>query len=166
MRKQSGFTLIEIMVVVVIVGVIITMATLALSAINGGRRVKMIAQQLQHSILAAKQQAVLLPQTLAMRVNDQGYQFYAYQRVADNRYGWKPFADDVLSHSQAFSGSVVVRLMQNDKRKTLSQIVFSQSGDISPFKMIVSDKRHQKNYQLAISNDGILKLKPISGMNQ
>ncbi len=73
-ERQSGFTLLEIMVVVVIVGIVVSMATLSMG-VGQGRDLEQHAQRLKALIDLAAEEAILRGQELAVEVKGNGYSF-------------------------------------------------------------------------------------------
>ncbi len=172
-KKQNGFTLIEMLVVIVIIGVIMTMALIAFSALNSNRAVKMTAQHLERVVMQAKQQAVLMPEILGLVVNKQGYQFYVFHHDSKGKFKFEKLKNDILSKPEAFSRNVdetMVKLGENTSGISLSHqkvkmIFFSDSGDVTPFTLDISDKKHSVLYQLKMNEKGVQSLKNITGQS-
>ena len=76
-NTSRGFTLIEVMVVIVIIGVVLAVAVMSMNIIGDNRKVRAVAVQLKTVIQTAEQQAILLPAVLGLQVNAKGYKFYA-----------------------------------------------------------------------------------------
>lgn len=74
-KIQSGFTLIELIIVIVIVGVIASLATINTSD-NKQALLQTEAKRLQALFVLAQQEAVLQSRHLGLRFSQEGYQFY------------------------------------------------------------------------------------------
>lgn len=144
--RTAAFTLIELMVVLVIVGIVLSIAALYLGGFGLAQRVKSTADQLQQVMTVAGQQAVLQPATIGMKINAHGYRFY--RSVAADEFGqskWVPLRNDRISISHAFDDRIQVHV----KTKTfdadvddakLPEIVFFPSGLATPAIVTISAK--------------------------
>lgn len=74
---QTGFTLIEVMLVVVIIGFMAAMATLAIGG-NQHRSFQNDVQRLQQLLKLAQDQARFEQRNLGFRLTDEGYEFMKY----------------------------------------------------------------------------------------
>ena len=75
--RSRGFTLIEIMLVIVIIGCAVGVVVLSIPGVgsSGERDLKSLSEQLAASIRMAAEQSVLEGRTIALQVDDSGYQF-------------------------------------------------------------------------------------------
>lgn len=76
---QSGFTLIEVMLVIVIIGLMAGMATLAIGG-NEHRIFQDDVQQLRMRLNAAQDDAFFQQRTLGVKFSNSGYEFLTFQR--------------------------------------------------------------------------------------
>ncbi|GAA4502586.1 type II secretion system minor pseudopilin GspH [Pseudaeromonas paramecii] len=77
-RRQTGFTLIEIMLVVVILGCAVGIAILSLPGMGSQGKVQDLrseSERLLATVQLAAEQSVLEGRTLGLRVDEHGYQF-------------------------------------------------------------------------------------------
>lgn len=87
-RAMSGFTLIEIMTVVVIVAFMAGMAVMALGGNNTDDKMKLEAQRMTELIRLAGDQAIMRGKELGIELTETGYRF----AVLENRK-WKAVSD-------------------------------------------------------------------------
>lgn len=81
---QGGFTLIEILVVLVIIGVVLTFATLSVNPTGPGDRLDTASQRLLALAQDAADESILSGDTIGLQLTDPGYRFI---RLTDQ--GWK-----------------------------------------------------------------------------
>mgnify|MGYP000566095483 CR=1 FL=1 len=90
--NKKGFTLIELLIVIFIIGVIITIAILALGDMGKSRRAKYFAQSLKAKLMYAEEYAVIQPTSLIFNLSGNQFQFKALKMIAydDGRinYAW------------------------------------------------------------------------------
>lgn len=88
-RREAGFTLVELMVVLAVMGLLAGVAVWRWP--GGGERVRSDAVALSSRIAAARDQAILSGRPLALEVDASGYRF-----IQRGREGWQPVAEPAL----------------------------------------------------------------------
>jgi len=83
---NKGFTLLEVMLVVLIIGIITSLAVYSMTPIGPSRQAKSEAQGLMAAIDYAQQHAILSHQPYGLVINQAGYQFYAYQGLEQGQW--------------------------------------------------------------------------------
>ena len=147
---SKGFTLLEVMVVIVIVSIIVSMATLAVNTNSPGERLKTEAQQLYSLFKLAHEEAILRSREYGVGFSDEGYRFMVYEKGV-----WMPLDADRLLRARQFPEDVRLDLEieqievvldapkeksaddEDDKRssdndKLRPQVFLLSSGEITP----------------------------------
>ncbi|MDO6459323.1 type II secretion system minor pseudopilin GspH [Granulosicoccaceae sp. 1_MG-2023] len=97
---QRGFTLIEILVVIVVISVLSTMVVLNTNLSNRSKDIEEKARQLHQLIMLAADEAVFLQRELGLRLGTEGYSFYQLVTTAP------PQEDDESDATEGQSGAV------------------------------------------------------------
>lgn len=124
-RSEAGFTLVELMVVLVIMGLMASVAVLAV-----GRRqpsLAKVADQFGARLVRAKEEAILTNRPVGVRITSQGYAFRA--RTAA---GWAALEDGPFK--PATWGDGVTAVMG----APYGQISFEASGAAEPLAVTLS----------------------------
>ena len=140
-RGQRGFTLIEILVVMVIIAIITTVAVLSLGTGDRGRLVKQEAHRLAAVLDVASQDAVIQSSQYGLRVAGDGYGFLELHNQK-----WRPLAGDpALSHHSLPDGMRLELNVEGLAAKLTSaeqdqrpQVLVLSSGEMTPFQVRIT----------------------------
>jgi general secretion pathway protein H len=142
--RAAGFTLIEILVVVVIVGVLAAGLMLSVTLTGRDRELEKESDRLLALFTYAREQAELQTREYGVLFQDDGYEFLAY----DGRRGlWRSvFEDDVLAARKLPDGlgftlsvesrPVVLKRPKDSTDKTPQVMIFS-NGDLTTFAAVL-----------------------------
>lgn len=136
LRDNRGFTLIEIITVVFIIGVIISFASLSVST-NEDQRVHQEAERIQQLLRLSSEEAVLHGRELAMQISQKGYLFVEL----DSEGKWLPVTDDKMFRQREFPELFTIELKMWGKMMNLEEadkfqnIKTLSSGEMDPFTL-------------------------------
>jgi general secretion pathway protein H len=174
-RPCRGFTLLELMVVLVLIGIIFSFAVLSVSRNDQDEVMKRETRRLATLIDMANNEAVIRGQELAILFKRDGYAFLVLQLE-----GWKELPDDPLLKPHKLPAGFSVRievegdppglgqkkkgdspgLSQQDKKKdddTLTpQVYILSSGEMTPFSATLQAEHSQVRYHLTATMLGKL----------
>lgn len=100
-ERDGGFTLIEILVVVTIIGIFIGVAVFSTDLVNFDRKMEQEARRMESLLRLASEDAVLQSQDLGLKIFENGYEFLVFDHAAGT---WRPREGD----------SILVRQMLED----------------------------------------------------
>lgn len=152
-----GFTLIEMLVVVVIIGVILSFATLAIN--NGGKPLEQEAKRLASLLTLASLEAVWQAQEIGIFWEPEGYRFY---RLQDSH--WQLLDEDLFRphhlpptiQLSLWVDSLPVPLEKCETRECLPQWIWFSSGEFTPSEVVF--KSGQLSYRLSVTATGKVSL--------
>lgn len=96
--RPNGFTLIEILVVIVIIGIVTSMAMLSLGLLGDDRDLQTEARRITSLVQVAQDEAVMQGREFGLEVMESSYRFVEYDAFT-NRWG-ELLADDTLRMRQ------------------------------------------------------------------
>ncbi len=132
-KNVQGFTLIEIMVVVVIISIMVGVVTLSFPDTNRDL-LKEDAERFSSLVLLAEDEAILQSRDLALAINDEGYAFFSRENKKWQAFSKTPFKPRKLSgleKPELYLEGVSIQLTKAEKTKP--QIVIYSSGEVTPF---------------------------------
>jgi general secretion pathway protein H len=169
--SASGFTLIEILIVLFIISIVTTVALLSIGK-NRNRELESFANDLSQTITLAEEQAMLQPAILGLTVRDSSVHFSALETgVTDKKNRWvavderaleKRNIPDDIQVDVEITGSKSADADENDAAKSVPQIIISTNGDITPFKIYVGRKGDRPRYLIKGEADGNVTNKSLS----
>lgn len=164
--NSRGFTLFEIIVVVFIIGVMVTMATLSISQ-HGDRYVEDEAKRIHHLMRLASEEAVMQGQELSLLLTTTGYSFAKL-----NGPKWEPIEDDRLFRRREFPPMLDVKLSIYEDEVNLTnqdkpaQVYLLSSGEVTPFKLTLRDANSEAKYTVAGTLTGEIDYKPPGSQDE
>lgn len=143
-QRAAGFTLVEMLVVLVIIGVMIAGAVLAIGVAGRDRALETEANRFAALIDFAREQAELQSRELGVRMTAAGYTFVAFDAFSNE---WAEIGDDALRartlpdglrFDLTLEGRRVVLKESAEGLSLAPQIGVQSSGDLTPFSLEIA----------------------------
>ncbi len=181
-RPARGFTLLEVLVVVLIMGILLTTATLSFNT-NEMAKIKDEAQRMVSLMTLAREQAILDGLEMAVAFTDTGYHFEVYDGV-----NWVPVEGDNVLRQRAFPPLLDLEVnltgeplkltatsassstgeegddkKKDDKEKEPIRVFLLSSGEMTPFEVFLGHEEREGGYLLTGDAVGKLTVKSVDG---
>lgn len=125
--SDSGFTLIEVLVIVVIVGIISAVVLLSFSVVGDDRSLQQQARRLTSLIDLAGDEATLQGRDFGLEFTRGGYRFLEFDHLSDE---WHEVVGDELLHPRTIGENLELQLVLEDRDVDLAeQFAVSASKD-------------------------------------
>ena len=166
--QGPGFTLIEVLIVVVIIGVITAGIVLSVNITGRDRELEKESDRLLALFSYAREQAALQTREYGVMFQDDGYEFLTYDM---RRATWRGvFEDDALIARHLPDGlgfkltvearPVVLARPKDSKDKTPQVMIFS-NGDLTTFAATLEREGGLRSVTLTEDNKGDVVLQPL-----
>ena len=142
--RQCGFTLIEVLVVVVIIALMAAVMTVAVGALGGDREIEEETDRIADVVAVTLEQAELEGRDYGLRIEPDGYEVMVF----DGRRGWTPAGGDRWFEWHALPPGLSVSLESEGRRillrkadtpeYRLPQVVTFSSGDVTPYRITLT----------------------------
>jgi general secretion pathway protein H len=157
--RAAGFTLLEMMVVMVLIGVIFSFAMLSMSGDDLSELMERETRRLETLLALASDEAVIRGEELAMRFEEDGYEFMML--AAD---GWR-VANDGLLKSYRLPADIELQLDVSGDLPVIGgeqeqepepgqgyvqppQVYILSSGEMTPFSVTFNSRNSDRQYHL------------------
>jgi general secretion pathway protein H len=156
-RSVAGFTLLELMVVLVLIGIIFTFAMLSFSGDDIAELMEVETRRLETLLALASDEAVIRGEELAIRFTDEGYEFMVLQEA-----GWQLPQNDNLLRAYTLPADLEVRLQlegdspvfpgsRDDADAVTPQVFILSSGEVTPFSVVFESRQSSAQFHLTVS---------------
>lgn len=115
--RHGGFTLLELLVVVVIVAILFTYTTLAIRGDTPEDLIKQEARRLERLVELALEEAILRGQEYAIEVRPGSYLFLRFKQNQ-----WTPLTDDKLLHERALPLDMELEMRLEDTEIVIESV--------------------------------------------
>ncbi|KTD09496.1 type II secretion system minor pseudopilin GspH [Legionella jamestowniensis] len=128
--RAKGFTLIEILVVLVIIGITLGFALLAFGDFGASRRVMITAEQFTNYLKLLQHRAIIEMKPFGLTINQNSYQTFRYEQES-----WKPMSAKSIFKPQIFPDNLVVKFQSPKSNRKYPDIIVNASGDMTAFTL-------------------------------
>ena len=135
--RSSGFSLLEMLVVVFIIGILVTMATLSIGTTGGDRELDQELERLQALIGLAGEEALMQGREIGLKFYPDHYEFSTeswetteVEEITTTVAKWRLLQSDEMLKTRNFATNIVIELMIDDRNVILKN---------------KPDKKNQKN---------------------
>lgn len=153
--RVAGFTLLEILVVVFVVGLLSGLVVLQLGSRDGDRELAREAQRLQEVLELARNEAVRSVRQWGLVVTDSGYRFVRFDRDTRRwrRVEERPWQAHEPGSAVAFDlrvteGSATPPSGGDRSRRDQPRVLLLSSGETTPFQLTLTRTDVQHGWRL------------------
>jgi len=167
-RAGAGFTLVEMLVVVVIIAMIATTVVLSVGATGRDRELEKESERMLALLQYTREQAELRTREYGLLCDENRYQFVIFDPRKEMWVAME--SDDTLRARQlpaglSFSLTVEARpiLMRRppDSKDLTPQVMIYSNGDLTPFELKMERKDVERSVTLASNEEGAIEARPL-----
>ena len=163
---QRGFSLLELLVVVAIIGLLAGAVTLSMSTLGNDRQISEETVRLRGMLNLLHEEALMQSRDYGVMFTETGYRFYVfdYQQLA-----WVEPQDDRLLEQHALRAQLTMALLLDGREVPLEDsfdtevienpephIMLLASGEVTPFTLEMSRDGIDGRFELTAELDGTL----------
>lgn len=152
-RYVRGYSLLELMIVMVVIGVVTSIAALSFSNFGAGVGEKTL-ERLRYDVQLLSNESIVRSEILALGFHNNGY---AFMRLDEENSSWNVIEKDRFLKPRKFEASLNIRLVVDDAPLTLGdslglepQIISMPTGEVTPFiyqlESVAEDYRDQLKF--------------------
>ncbi len=141
--RRNGFTLIEMMVVLIIVGVIASLAMVRLTTDDDAAQARREAERLSALLHLARDEAIVRARSMGLRLAPDGYRFALYDGGR-----WRDLDDDGVFRARRLPDHLRLAVHgvnrgtadgdPRDGREPPPQVILTPGGEATPFELSIA----------------------------
>ncbi len=160
MKINKGFTLIEILVVIVIIGITLGFALIAFGDFGQNKKIIYAGEQLENTLRLAQQQAILENSTLGLKINNTSYQILKFQNGSQWQIG---SSTNLLFKIHYFPKEMIISLKTTTPKNTQDPgIIINSSGETNSFSLNFGTHKDPSIAVLTGKDNGELNFSTVS----
>ena len=168
--RSKGFTLVEILVVVVIMAVVISMAVLSIGVTGRDSQLDEESRRIEGLLGLLHERALLEGRDFGLRIEPSAYEFVVYEAARDRwlrmdqdqEFRHRELPKGVVFELQLDSQTVVLKAVdQNLKSDQVAnpQVAIAASGEGTPFRLTLG--RAATNARASVTGDALGKISRV-----
>lgn len=169
-RHRAGFTLVEILIVIVIIGALAGMTVVNLGGSGRGPELEREAKRIHALMRMASEQAILESQEMGFLLDQNLYRIVQYD-AATGRWAQSEtaeFGDHLIA--EGFIAALAVEGGQPSlgiRKSEMPSVLFLSSGEVTPFELELEDVE-EAGQRYRIGSDGFsdIKLETLEAIGQ
>jgi len=139
-KKVTGFTLLELLVSLVLIGIILSYAVFTLGDGGEDRRIKEEANRFYHLLKLAQEEAILNAREWVLEIDNHGYTFSVLtsegsQPLTDPVFRPRTFAEYIRPIIQFEQNQFSLNTDEEKTKSSASKIYILSSGELTPFQI-------------------------------
>lgn len=163
---QRGFSLLELLVVVAIIGIFVGAVVLSIAVVGVDREIRQEVQRLRSIVDLLHEDALMQTRDYGVMFTQTGYKFYVYDYKA---LAWVEITTDQVLREHALPARLRFELALDDRLVRLvpdfesqdvenpePQVMVLASGELTPFEVSVSRDEQDGRFALTAELDGTL----------
>lgn len=167
-RPQRGFTLLELLVVVAIIGLLVQAVTLSMGALGKDRELEQEAGRLRSIIDLLREEALMQSRDYGIMFTETGYRFYVYDY---QQLQWVEPPNDRLLQRYDLSAQLAMSLVLDGRDVPLErdfesqdienaepQVMLLASGELTPFTVEVAREGVAGRFEIDAALDGTVEV--------
>ena len=171
-RAARGFTLLELMIVVFVIGLVTAGVVISFSGGNRDEQLEREADRLDALFDYVREQAELQTRDYGFRIDTRGYSFVVYDVLAnqwrpaeeDDALRMRPFPEGIETEVVVEGRKVVLETRKKDVEDFMPHVMIFSNGDISSFEVILwregTDEREDRSRIYSDESGNINLLQP------
>jgi general secretion pathway protein H len=179
-RPRNGFTLIEVLVVIIIVGIISAVVLLSLGIVGDDRGLQTEARRMSSLIELATDEAIMQGRDFGLEFTQTGYRFVEYDPLLDEWH--EVVGDDMMRRRQLEEGMELELVLEDrvvelyeapaetDREEEdsprsdmtddyLPHVLILSSGDVTPFNLAIVRPADDAEVSLAMNLAGKIEIR-------
>jgi general secretion pathway protein H len=178
--RHGGFTLLELLVVLVVIGVMVSMAVLSFGVLGRDRQAEEESRRFWTVLKQAREESELQVEDLGIFVSTGAYE---YLRFDSRKNEWQPVDGDELlaprelpqglrfrlrleSREVVLKPSLPQRGDKDENRKNPPHVMVLSSGDVSPFELEIERENQPALWRVTALADNDLRVEVRDDRNQ